>query len=53
MSVATRLVLFGAVLGLVFLAAFGVGRALGPSADDPPPVPTDVHSSDPTMDMGR
>jgi hypothetical protein len=37
MSVGVRLGLFVAGLGLVFVAAFGAGRALGPGDDGPAP----------------
>ena len=51
MSVATRLALFAAGLGLVFVVAFGAGRALGP--DDDGPEPTTVTTDMPAgHDMG-
>lgn len=37
MSVAVRLGLFVAGLGVVFVVAFGAGRALGPGDDGPAP----------------
>jgi hypothetical protein len=49
MSVVARLGLFAAGLAVVFVAAFGVGRALGP--DDGRPSPTSVPMSE-QMDMG-
>lgn len=56
MNVAARLGLFAAGLAVVFVAAFGVGRALGP--DDDTQVPsngtrvTTVMSGDHEMGMG-
>lgn len=51
MRVGTRLGLFAAGLVVVFAAAFGVGRALGP--DDESPSTTTVTTEMPTgHDMG-
>lgn len=52
MSVAARLGLFAGALAVVFVAAFGVGRAVGSDADDPAPttVTTDMPAG---HDMGE
>lgn len=44
MTVAARLGLFAGALALVFIVAFGAGRALGPDDDSPAPgtVTTDM-----------
>ena len=43
MTVATRLAAFGVVLALAFLAAFGLGRTVGPVG--PAGTPEDEHGS--------
>ena len=52
MTVAARLALFAAGLGLVFVVAFGAGRALGPGDDGraPTTVTTDMPAG---HDMGE
>lgn len=57
LGVAARLSLFAAGLAVVFVAAFGVGRAVGPDGDSPAPpsAPTTVTTEMPAghdMDMG-